>query len=116
MLGRRFDDSVDLSGGQWQKLALARAFMPDAELLILDEPSAALDAFAESEVYQRFSELTSGRSTLFVTHRLSSVRIAEKILVLKNGRLVKEGTHDELMARDGEYARMFTLQAERYQS
>ena len=90
--------------------------MRDAALLILDEPTAALDAYGESEVYTRFAELTAGRTTVFVTHRLSSVRMAEKILVLKAGRLLEEGTHDELMARGGEYARMFTLQADRYRA
>lgn len=117
MLGRLFDEeSTDLSGGQWQKIALARAFMRNVPLLILDEPTAALDAYAENAVYSRFAELTQGRTTLFVTHRLSSVRMAHRILVLKEGRLVEAGSHNELMARGGEYAAMFKLQAERYQS
>lgn len=116
MLGRLFEGSTDLSGGEWQKIALARAFMRDVPLLILDEPTAALDAFAENAVYQRFAELTQGRTTVFVTHRLSSVRQAEKILVLKEGRLIEIGNHDELIAQGGEYASMFKLQAERYQS
>jgi ATP-binding cassette subfamily B protein len=117
MLGRVFfEDSKDLSGGEWQKIALARAFMRDVPLLILDEPTAALDAFAENAVYNRFAELTQGRTTIFVTHRLSSVRMAERILVLKEGRLLEVGNHDELMARGGEYASMFKLQAERYQA
>lgn len=126
MLGKRFENgdaakkSVDLSGGEWQKIALARAFMRTinggkAAMLILDEPTAALDAFAESEVYNHFSELTQGKTTIFVTHRLSSVKIAQKILVLKGGRLIEAGNHAELMAMKGEYARMFLLQAERYQ-
>lgn len=111
---------VDLSGGEWQKIALSRAFMRagnggSAQLLILDEPTAALDAFAESEVYNRFAELTQGKTTVFVTHRLSSVKIAHKILVLKEGRLIEEGAHADLLALNGEYARMFRLQAERYQ-
>jgi ATP-binding cassette, subfamily B, bacterial len=116
MLGRVFyEDSKDLSGGEWQKIALARAFMRDVPLLILDEPTASLDAFAENAVYNRFAELTNGRTTIFVTHRLSSVRMAKKILVLKQGRLIEVGNHDELMAQGGEYASMFKLQAERYQ-
>jgi ATP-binding cassette subfamily B protein len=116
-LGRVFfEESKDLSGGEWQKIGLARAFMRDVPLLILDEPTAALDAFAESAVYNRFAELTKGRTTIFVTHRMSSVRTAQKILVLKDGRLIETGNHDELMVQGGEYASMFKLQAERYQS
>jgi ABC-type multidrug transport system fused ATPase/permease subunit len=115
MLGRvLYEESHDLSGGEWQKIALARAFMRDVPLLILDEPTAALDAFAENAVYNRFAELTKGRTTLFVTHRLSSVRMAQRIFVLKAGRLIEAGSHDALMALGGEYARMFRLQAERY--
>lgn len=116
VLSRYFEDGQDLSGGEWQKIALARAFMRDVPLLILDEPTAALDAFAENAVYQRFAELTHGRTTVFVTHRLASVRMAEKILVLKEGRLIETGSHDDLMAQDGEYAKMFKLQAERYEN
>ncbi|MBL8155726.1 MAG: ABC transporter ATP-binding protein [Anaerolineae bacterium] len=115
VLGRLFyEDSKDLSGGEWQRIALARAFMRDVPLLILDEPTAALDAFAENAVYSRFAELTKGRTTIFVTHRLSSVQMAQKILVLKQGRLIEVGSHDELMAHNGEYASMFRVQAERY--
>lgn len=116
VLGRYFEDGQELSGGEWQKIALARAFMRDVPLLILDEPTAALDAFAENAVYKRFAELTRGRTTVFVTHRLSSVQMAEKILVLKAGRLIEMDNHDALMAQDGEYAKMFRLQAERYQA
>lgn len=116
VLGHYFEDSQNLSGGEWQKIALARAFMRDVPLLILDEPTAALDAFAENAVYQRFADLTRGRTTMFVTHRLSSVQMAEKILVLKQGRLIEVGSHEELMAYDGEYASMFRLQADRYQA
>jgi len=116
VLGRRFEGGTDLSGGQWQKIALARAFVRDAELLVLDEPTAALDAFAEAEVYKRFAELTEGKSTVFVTHRLSSVKMAQNILVLKDGALIESGDHSALMAQAGEYARMYTLQAERYAS
>jgi ATP-binding cassette subfamily B protein len=114
-LSNRFDGGVDLSGGEWQRIALSRAFMRDAPLLILDEPTAALDAYAESEVYRRFAELTSGRTTVFVTHRLASVHMADTILVLKGGRLVEQGDHNSLMALQGEYAAMFNLQAEHYQ-
>lgn len=117
MLGRLFDEaSIDLSGGEWQKIALARAFMRDVPLLILDEPTAALDAYAENAVFERFAALTRGRTTVFVTHRLSSVQMAQNILVLKEGRLVEAGTHPELIQRGGEYAAMFRLQAERYGS
>ncbi len=115
VLGKRFEGGVDLSGGEWQKIALSRAFMREANLLILDEPTSALDAYAESEVYDRFAELTHGKTTVFVTHRLSSVKMAQKILVLKKGRLIEAGSHEELLTKGGEYTRMFTLQAERYQ-
>ncbi|MCE7980595.1 MAG: ABC transporter ATP-binding protein [Caldilinea sp. CFX5] len=114
LLGRTFEDSVDLSGGEWQKLALGRAFMREAQVLILDEPTAALDALAEYEVYKRFAELTAEKTTIFISHRFSTVRMAQQILVLENGQLIEEGTHTELMARDGQYAKMFTTQAERY--
>lgn len=114
MLGKTFEDSVDLSGGEWQKMALSRAFMRDAQILILDEPTAALDAKAEYDVYLRFAELTGGKTTIFISHRFSTVRMAQHILVLADGRLVEEGTHDQLMALGGSYAEMFTIQAERY--
>ncbi len=114
MLGRRFEGGVDLSGGEWQKLALARAYLRDAQVLILDEPTAALDARAEFEVFQRFNELTTGKMALFISHRFSTVRMAERIIVLENGRISEEGGHDELMARGGTYADMFELQAASY--
>ena len=115
MLGRRFDGGVDLSGGEWQKVALGRAYMRDAELLILDEPTAALDARAEYEVFTRFSELSLGRMAIIISHRFSTVRMADRIIVLQNGTVVEEGTHDELVLRDGAYAELFELQAAGYQ-
>ena len=114
MLGRRFDDGVDLSGGEWQKVALARAYLRDAQLLILDEPTAALDARAEYEVFLRFSELTAGRMAVLISHRFSTVRMADRILVLKNGTIVEQGTHEELLARPALYAELFNLQAAGY--
>lgn len=115
MLGRRFEGGVDLSGGEWQKIALARAYMRDAQVLILDEPTAALDARAEYEVYKRFSELVAGRMAVIISHRFSTVRIADRLIVLKEGRVIEEGTHNQLMARAGLYAELFQLQAEGYQ-
>ncbi|MEZ4706817.1 MAG: ABC transporter ATP-binding protein [Caldilineaceae bacterium] len=115
VLGRTFENGTDLSGGEWQKLALSRAFMREAPIQILDEPTAALDALAEYEVYNRFAELTTGKTTIFISHRFSTVRMAQQILVLDDGRLIEEGSHAELMARGGQYAKMFTAQAERYQ-
>jgi ATP-binding cassette subfamily B protein len=114
MLGRRFEGGVDLSGGEWQKLALARAYLRDADILILDEPTAALDARAEFEVFQRFNELTIGKMALFISHRFSTVRMAERIIVLENGSISEQGSHDQLMARAGTYAGMFELQAASY--
>ena len=114
MLGRRFEGGVDLSGGEWQKLALARAYLRDAQVLILDEPTAALDARAEFEVFQRFNELTKGKMALFISHRFSTVRMAERIIVLENGSIREEGSHDQLMADGGTYAGMFELQAASY--
>ena len=110
MLGRRFEGGANLSGGEWQKIALARAYMRDAQLLILDEPTAALDARAEYEVFQRFSELTRGRMAVLVSHRFSTVRMADRILVLQQGRLIEEGTHAELVARGGLYSRLYRAQ------
>ncbi len=114
MLGRRFDGGVDLSGGEWQKLALARAYLRESQVLILDEPTAALDARAEFEVFERFNELTVGKMALFISHRFSTVRMAERIIVLENGSIAEEGSHDRLMARAGIYAEMFELQAASY--
>jgi ATP-binding cassette subfamily B protein len=114
MLGRRFENGVELSGGEWQKVALARAYMRDAQVLILDEPTAALDARAEYEVFLRFAELTKGRMAVLISHRFSTVRMADRILVLKGGELVDDGTHEALVARGGLYAELFSLQAAGY--
>ncbi len=114
ILGRTFDKGVDLSGGEWQKIALSRAFMREAQILILDEPTAALDALAEYEIYERFADLTAGKTTIFISHRFSTVKVAHHILVLQEGRLIEKGTHDELMLFDGQYKKMFNAQAERY--
>lgn len=114
MLGRRFDGGVDLSGGEWQKLALARAYLRDAQVLVLDEPTSALDARSEYEVFQRFAELTTGKMALFISHRFSTVRMADRIVVLENGRIAEEGNHDTLTRRGGRYAEMFELQAASY--
>jgi ATP-binding cassette subfamily B protein len=114
MLGRRFEGGVDLSGGEWQKVALARAYLREAQVLILDEPTAALDARAEYEVFLRFAELTKGKMAVLISHRFSTVRMADRILVLQGGELVDQGTHDELVARGGLYAELFSLQAAGY--
>ena len=114
MLGKRFAEGIDLSGGEWQKIALARAYMRDAQIVILDEPTAALDARAEYEVFKRFSELTSGKSAVIISHRFSTVRMADRILVLRNGEMVELGSHDELLANEGLYAELFHLQAQGY--
>jgi ATP-binding cassette subfamily B protein len=113
-LGKRFRKGTDLSGGEWQKIAIARAYMRDAQLLILDEPTAALDARAEFEVFQHFRELIAGRTAVLISHRFSSVRMADRILVLAEGKLEAAGTHAELLAAGGRYAELFELQAEGY--
>lgn len=115
MLGKVFDGGTDLSGGQWQKIGLARAFMISAPILILDEPTAALDAIAEYELFQRFRELTRGKMTFFVSHRFSTVLLADRIVVLENSQIVEVGSHSELLEKDGLYAKMFRLQASSYQ-
>jgi ATP-binding cassette subfamily B protein len=114
MLGRRFEGGVDLSGGEWQKIALARAYMRDAQALILDEPTAALDARAEYEVFRRFAELARDRMTVIISHRFSTVRIADRIVVLSGGAIMEEGSHEELLENNGLYAELFALQAEGY--
>ncbi len=113
-LGRRFNAGVDLSGGEWQKVALGRAYMREAQLLILDEPTAALDARAEYEVFQRFKELTRGKTAVLISHRFSTVRMADRILVLDGGRALEIGTHEELLAAKSRYAELFELQAAGY--
>jgi ATP-binding cassette subfamily B protein len=114
MVGRRFEGGVDLSGGEWQKFALARAYMRDAQLLILDEPTATFDARAEYEVFQRFAELTNGRMAILISHRFSTVRMADRILVLADGEIQEQGTHEQLVALGGRYAELFELQAAGY--
>jgi len=114
MLGRRFEDGVDLSGGEWQKIALGRAYMRDAQVLILDEPTAALDARAEYEVFERFSELMAGRMGILISHRFSTVRMADRIIVLRNGEVEEDGTHEALVAAGGLYAELFGMQAVGY--
>jgi len=114
MLGRRFEGGVELSGGEWQKIALARAYLRDAQLLILDEPTAALDARSELEVFERFAELTQGKMALLISHRFSTVRMADRIVVLSGGKLVEQGNHKSLMEEGGLYASMFEMQAASY--
>jgi ATP-binding cassette subfamily B protein len=114
MLGKRFMGGVELSGGEWQKIALARAYMAEAQLMILDEPTSALDARAENEVFIRFAELMEGRSAVLISHRFSTVRMADRILFLENGELLELGSHEELMRQNGKYAALFKLQAKGY--
>jgi ATP-binding cassette subfamily B protein len=114
MLGRRFEGGIDLSGGQWQRMALARAYLRDAQVLILDEPTASLDAVAEAEVFDNFAELTRDRMALLISHRFSTVRMADRIVVLADGQVSEEGTHDHLVSAGGQYARLFEIQAANY--
>ena len=114
IIGRRFKEGVDLSGGQWQKIAIARAYMRDAQVMILDEPTAALDARSEFEVFERFKELSDGKTAVLISHRFSSVRMADRILVLADGKVESSGTHEQLMTQAGRYAELFELQAAGY--
>ena len=115
-LTRRFQGGVDLSGGEWQKVALARAFVRDAALVILDEPTAALDAEAEFRLFERFRQLVAGKTALIISHRFSTVRMADQILVLENGRITEAGSHDDLISLGGRYAELFEMQAGRYRN
>ena len=114
MLGRRFEGGIDLSGGEWQKIALARAYLREAQIYVLDEPTAALDARSEFEVFERFAELTKGKMAVLISHRFSTVKMVDRIMVLKDGRIVEQGNHEELLALDGLYASLFELQAASY--
>lgn len=114
ILGKTFDEGIDLSGGEWQHLAISRAFMSDAQMLVLDEPTAALDAFREHRLYEQVGALASDKTVVFISHRFSTVRMADLIVVIEGGRVIEIGGHDELIARDGHYAAMFNTQARRY--
>jgi ATP-binding cassette subfamily B protein len=114
LLGTRFEGGSDLSGGEWQKLALARAYLREAQVLVLDEPTASLDARSEHEVFERFAELTKGKMAMLISHRFSTVRMADRIFVLQGGRIEEEGPHEQLMKSGGRYAEMFELQAASY--
>jgi ATP-binding cassette subfamily B protein len=114
VLGKWFEDGQELSIGEWQKVALARAFMRDAQIIVLDEPTSALDAKAEHEVFNQFRRLAEGRSTIFISHRFSTVRMADRIYVLADGRIVESGTHDDLVRSGGWYAHVFETQARYY--
>jgi ATP-binding cassette, subfamily B, bacterial len=115
MLGRMFEGGIELSGGQWQKIALARAFFRNAPVLVLDEPTASIDAKAESEIFSRVEKLSKDKTVIIISHRFSTVRNADKIYVIENGKISEEGTHEELLKLNGQYAMMFKLQAKGYQ-
>jgi ATP-binding cassette subfamily B protein len=114
MLGRWFHGGHELSLGQWQRIALARAFMRDAEILVLDEPTASLDAQTEYEIFRHFQELTAGKMAILISHRFSTVRMADRIVVIESGRIAEMGSHQELLRLEGTYARLFSMQAEGY--
>lgn len=114
ILGKEFEEGEELSIGQWQKVALARAFLRQAQIIVLDEPTSALDAQAEHKVLEQFRQLTQGRTAVLISHRLSSVKLADRIYFLKDGRIVESGTHNELVQRNGHYARLFEIQAQYY--
>ena len=116
LLTREFEGGTELSGGEWQRVAISRGFMREADLVVLDEPTASLDPQAEADVFRRFLTMAGGRTTIVVSHRLGSARLCDRILVLKEGRLIENGTHDELISRGGEYARMWALQAGWYKT
>ena len=114
ILGKTFDQGVDLSGGEWQHLAIARAFMSDAQILVLDEPTSAVDAFREHRLYEQFAQMAQNKTVVFISHRFSTVRMADVIVVIENGQAIEVGSHDELLAHAGKYAAMFSTQAARY--
>ena len=114
LLGIRFEGGVDLSGGEWQKIALARAYFRNAQLVILDEPTASLDARSEKEVFEQFADLTEYKTALLISHRFSTVRKTDRIVVLENGKIAEQGGHDQLMSLGGRYATMFEMQASNY--
>ncbi len=114
MFGRMFSDGIEISGGEWQRIALSRAFIRDAQVIVLDEPTAALDAFTEREIYEGFARAIVGKTGLLISHRFSTVRMADSILVLEEGQLVEHGTHEQLVSTNGLYAEIFTTQASQY--
>ncbi len=114
VLGKWFEEGEELSIGQWQKIALARAFLRDSQIIVLDEPTASLDARSEYEVFEHFRQLTAGRTAILISHRFSTVRMADRIYVLQDGRIVESGNHTELVARGGLYAQLFEIQARYY--
>ena len=114
ILGKTFDEGIDLSGGEWQHLAISRAFMSNAQVLVLDEPTAALDACREHRLYEQVAGLAGDKTVVLISHRFSTVRMADVIVVIEDGRTIETGSHDELVARDGHYAAMFNTPAQRY--